>query len=155
MRISDWGSDVCSSDLLPTVVMDDIDAFVWAKLGAAGTMSSISALTRLRIGPNSDSPAGVRLIERMMGEIVAVAQARGIAIDLETVRERAFGTYRRVPNHIPSMAADLRAGRRTEVDCLSGAVAPEGARLGVPTPMCAILTDMIALVENHPGQSIW
>src|SRR3546814_20111316 len=79
--------------------MDDIDAFVWAKLGAAGTMSSISALTRLRIGPNSDSPAGVRLIERMMGEIVAVAQARGIAIDLETVRERAFGNYSNVPNH--------------------------------------------------------
>src|SRR3546814_15400126 len=98
-------------------------------------MSSISALTRLRIGPNSDSPAGVRLIERMMGEIVAVAQARGIAIDLETVRERAFGTYRSVPNHIPSMAADLRPGRRTDVECLSGAAAREGTRLGVPTPL--------------------
>src|SRR3546814_12042804 len=105
MRISYWSSDVCSSDL-PTVVMDDIDAFVWAKLGAAGTMSSISALTRLRIGPNSDSPAGVRLIERMMGEIVAVAPARGIAIDLETERERACGTYRSLQNPIPSLATD-------------------------------------------------
>src|SRR3546814_5371214 len=64
-------ADVLNGAGLPTVVMDDIYAFVWAKLGAAGTMSSISALTRLRIGPNSDSPAGVRLIERMMGEIVA------------------------------------------------------------------------------------
>src|SRR3546814_2241335 len=41
-------ADVLNGAGLPTVVMDDIDAFVWAKLGAAGTMSSISALTRLR-----------------------------------------------------------------------------------------------------------
>src|SRR3546814_19743995 len=130
--------------------MDDIDAFVWAKLGAAGTMSSISALTRLRIGPNSDSPAGVRLIERMMGEIVAVAQARGIAIDLETVRERAFGTYRSVQNHIPSIAADMRAGRRTAVECLSGAVARAGAMIGVPTSMSALLTYLTAPAEPTP-----
>src|SRR3546814_17346920 len=62
-------ADVLNGAGLPTAVMDDIDAFVWAKLGAPGTMSSISALHRLRLGPNSDSPAGVRLIERMMGEI--------------------------------------------------------------------------------------
>src|SRR3546814_16428060 len=95
-------ADVLNGEGLPTVVMDDIDAFVWAKLGAAGTMSSISALTRLRIGPNSDSPAGVRLIERLLGEIVAVAQSRGLAIALETLRGSALGTSPRRPTPIPT-----------------------------------------------------
>lgn len=45
---------------------------------------------------------------------------------------------------LPSLAADLRAGRgQSEVGWLNGAVAREGARVGVATPVNAALTRML------------
>ncbi|RZI55842.1 MAG: 2-dehydropantoate 2-reductase, partial [Zymomonas sp.] len=43
----------------------------------------------------------------------------------------------------------------TENDALIGMVARLGAEHDVPTPICAAVSDMIALIERHPGESIW
>lgn len=45
---------------------------------------------------------------------------------------------------MPSLWEDLERGRdRSEVEVLNGAVAREGARLGIPTPVNAMLTDLL------------
>jgi 2-dehydropantoate 2-reductase len=136
-------------------VLDDVLAFIWTKLAMAGTMSSLSALTRLRIGKIAGSDEGWQLIEMMIGEIAAVAQARGICFDRDATLARGRSVFSSVPDHVPSMAADLREGRRTENSALAEAVAREGARLGVATPMCHAMYRMISLVEANPGASIW
>lgn len=136
-------------------VLDDIQSFIWTKLAMAGTMSSLSALTRLRIGGIAGSAPGRELMAMMIGEIASVAQAQGITLDRDAILARADGVFAAVPDHVPSMAADLRAGRRTENEALAGAVSREGARLGVATPICDAIARMIALVEAHPGASIW
>jgi 2-dehydropantoate 2-reductase len=41
------------------------------------------------------------------------------------------------------MLQDLRAGRPTEVEFLSGAVARLGTEHGVATPVCAALRDLV------------
>nr|WP_047165530.1 2-dehydropantoate 2-reductase [Sphingomonas sp. Y57] len=136
-------------------LVDDILGVVWTKVAMSGTMSSLSALTRLRMGRIADAPEGWELIETMIGEIDAVTSAAGISFDREATLRRARGVFLSVPNHVPSMAADLREGRRTENQALAGAVSREGARLGVPTPMCDAIHRMITLVEANPGASIW
>jgi 2-dehydropantoate 2-reductase len=136
-------------------VLDDIQSFIWTKLAMAGTMSSLSALTRLRIGGIAGSAAGQELMAMMIGEIAAVAHARGVILDRDAILARADGVFAAVPDHVPSMAADLRAGRRTENEALVGAVSREGAKLGVATPICDAISRMIALVEANPGASIW
>src|SRR3546814_15450702 len=70
-------ADVLNGAGLPTVVMDDIYAFVWAKLGAAGNMSSLSALTRLPIGPNSASRTGRSGVGRVGEGCVGTRRPRG------------------------------------------------------------------------------
>ena len=47
----------------------------------------------------------------------------------------------------PSTARDLDAGKRLERDALCGFLAREGARLGVPTPVNAVLDALLALHE--------
>jgi 2-dehydropantoate 2-reductase len=136
-------------------IVDDILAIVWTKVAMSGTMSSLSALTRLRMGKIAEPAEGWELIETMIGEIAAVTAAAGIAFDRDATLARARGVYLSVPNHVPSMAADLREGRRTENQALAGAVSREGDRLGVATPMCDVIHRMISLVEANPGASIW
>jgi 2-dehydropantoate 2-reductase len=136
-------------------VLDDIQSFLWTKLAMAGTMSSLSALTRLRIGGIAGSAPGRELMAMMIDEIAAVARASGVALDRDAILARADGVFAAVPDHVPSMAADLRAGRRTENEALAGAVSRQGARLGVATPICDAIARMIALVEANPGASIW
>jgi 2-dehydropantoate 2-reductase len=48
---------------------------------------------------------------------------------------------------MPSLWEDLERGRdRSEVEVLNGAVAREGARLGIPTPVNAMLADLLLAV---------
>lgn len=58
------------------------------------------------------------------------------------VASRRLGAGR--GDRLPGLAADLAAGRTaSEVTLLHGAVADHGRRLGVPTPVCQALTDLV------------
>ena len=47
------------------------------------------------------------------------------------------------------MLQDIRAGRRTEIDALSGAVVALGQRVGVPTPLNRMASDMVRFMDER------
>ena len=52
-------------------------------------------------------------------------------------------------NHYPSMHQDLIQNHRlTEIDYINGAVARKGVRLGIATPYCQMITDLIHAKES-------
>jgi 2-dehydropantoate 2-reductase len=52
------------------------------------------------------------------------------------------------------MLQDLRAGRPTEIEFLSGAIARIGVRHGIETPVNASLRDLVLAIERrHLGQA--
>ena len=50
--------------------------------------------------------------------------------------------------HRASMHADLKAGKRTEILALNGAIARMGEEAGVPTPASGLLTRLICARES-------
>jgi 2-dehydropantoate 2-reductase len=48
----------------------------------------------------------------------------------------------------PSMAQDIRKGRRTEIDAMNGFIALKGAASGVPAPSHLKLTEIVTRVER-------
>jgi 2-dehydropantoate 2-reductase len=54
-------------------------------------------------------------------------------------------------DHHPSMLQDVRAGRRTEIDAMNGAIVRYGRESGVATPTNEILTLLIKALEK-PSQ---
>ena len=48
----------------------------------------------------------------------------------------------------PSMLQDVMKGRRTEIEYLDGYVASRGREVGVPTPACDRITDLLKRVER-------
>ena len=89
---------------------------IWEKIAFNAAMNSVSAVSRLAVGPIGDSTAGQSLVASIVEEAAAVAHAQGVAVQLERIKTavaKAFAGHRA---HKPSMLQDILAGRRTEIE---------------------------------------
>jgi len=57
-----------------------------------------------------------------------------------------------VEHHLPSMGLDVAKGRRTEIAVLNEAVAAEGKKVGVETPVISAVACMIRALEENYGK---
>ena len=117
-----------------TRVTDDITAELWRKFAFIASMAAACGLARSPIGPLRETPLGRLLLERLVGEAVAVARARGVVLpDGEETAILQF--LEGLPAGMkPSLLVDLESGGPTEIDDLSGAVSRLGRLAGVETP---------------------
>lgn len=112
----------------------DIHAAIWNKFIFLTGLSAMTALTRKPAGAIRSDPDTRSLLEQIMSEVIAVARAKGINLETDSVADRM-----RMIDNLPegmraSMAIDLSQGRRLELPWLSGAVVRLGNELGVPVP---------------------
>lgn len=119
---------------VPTIINEDVDTVIWAKVAFNCAMNSLCALNDLRPGPLLDSPGMSGLVRATVTECCDVAEASGIIVDRDELESRLQMVQREHRDHIPSMLHDIRSQRRTEIDALNGAVVALGAQHGVPTP---------------------
>jgi 2-dehydropantoate 2-reductase len=80
-------------------------------------------------------------------EAVAVAAAKGIRLAYDDPAQWVSDFAAKIPNARPSMYQDLLAGRRSEIDAIHGGVVAEGAKVGVPTPTCALMVRLVKALE--------
>jgi len=112
----------------------DVMRALWEKLLFFAPVSGLGSVTGTTIGTFRSDPEGRRMLRAAISEVAAVAQAQGIDLGKDAV-DRAIAFVDTVPAEgTTSMHRDFEAGRRTELDALSGAVSRLGASLGVPTP---------------------
>jgi len=129
-----------------THVADDISAAVWTKVAFNAALNAVGMICQV---PNAgvDNEHGRRIATTVVDETVRVAAARGIRIDRERIVATIDAALREHAHHKASMLQDRERGRSTEIDMINGAIAREGARLGVPTPVCDTLTHLVKIVE--------
>jgi 2-dehydropantoate 2-reductase len=132
---------------LPSYVSADIDYRIWRKLAVNCSLTVLSAAANIGIGPVGEFEPGRRLLRAIIAEVVAVAQASGVSLDLEDGLAYVEELRAKAASHIGSTTVDLQGGRATEIDVMNGAVVRLGKRLGVPTPANATLADFIRLIE--------
>ena len=136
---------------LPAVADPDVRVAIWEKVAFNAATSPVAAVTRLRVGPIGDSPAGRAIARAAVDEVAATALANGVRIEAERVMatlDHAFADHR---GHQPSMLQDVLAGRRTEIDTINGAVIAAARAKGVPCPVNETLYSLVSLVETNYG----
>jgi len=131
----------------------------WSKLIFNATVNTVSALTDLphvgQFAARDEQTDLGHLIHDLTAEGKAVAAAAGVELhedpwemNVHAVQHgetlAAEGHYA----HVPSMLEDVRAGRPTEIDFITGALVREAARVGVPVPLH---TAMYRLVKAREG----
>lgn len=133
---------------IPVVVPADILREQWWKFVLNVGVNQVSAVLRAPYRAFRDV-AEVRELTRLAAsEAVAVAQRSGVALGADDV-ERIFPILEGLsPEGKTSMLQDVEAGRKTEVELFAGTVTELGARLGVPTPVNAVLWMLIRALEQ-------
>jgi len=125
---------------------DDINAAVWEKVAFNAALNASGMICEV---PNAglDNEPGRRIATAVVEETVAVAAAAGIRIDRDEIVHNVDAALREHAHHKASMLQDREHKRATEIETINGAIAREGARLGVPTPVCATLADLVRVIE--------
>jgi 2-dehydropantoate 2-reductase len=113
----------------------DVARTLWEKMLTLCPLAASTSVTRATIGEIFGCEETRALHERAIVEVVEVARAVGVELGPDAVH-RALAWHRSLaPASRASMARDLAAGRRIELDQLSGAVVRIGREHGVPTPV--------------------
>lgn len=110
-----------------------------------------SALTGLRIAPLGEPGPMLDLVDDIAREATAVARAAGYEIDAEERVETINNLLARGGSGKASMLQDLEAGRRTEIDVITGAVLRQAEAHGVDVPLSRALFALVKGYERAHG----
>jgi 2-dehydropantoate 2-reductase len=117
------------------LVPDSIQVERWQKFVFLVGVSSVTAAMRAELGPILDDPDTRAFFHRVMSEVVAVGQAKGVALPADFADRQLKFALESAPRSMKaSLAHDLERGNRLEVDWLAGKVSALGRETGVPTP---------------------
>jgi 2-dehydropantoate 2-reductase len=158
---------------LRAVVVDDAAALKWSKLVANLIGNATSALLDVDPAEVYADPRLFAIERRQLTEALAVVDALGLSlVALPGADVRLLGLALRLPPPVarpilqrvvaggrggksPSLRLHLRgddAAQPSEVGWLNGAVAAEGARLGIPTPVNAALARLVEEAAADPDR---
>jgi 2-dehydropantoate 2-reductase len=118
---------------------------IWLKLVGNVAFNPVTALTRATLGELGTVREMRDLLRAIFAECAMVADRLGIRFPVSLDRRLEAGIA--VGDHKTSMLQDLEAGKRLELDCMTGAVAELAERLSIDVPhvrtihACAKLLD--------------
>jgi len=136
---------------LPCEATDQIAQDLWAKLLYNGLLNPLGAIFEVSYGEIGKSETACRILRDLAHEIFEVMQASGYTThwpDAGAYLEHFFSVL--LPPtaaHESSTLQDLRAGKRTEIDALTGAVVRLGEEHSVAVPVNRTLLAMVQFIE--------
>ncbi|MDR2179603.1 MAG: 2-dehydropantoate 2-reductase [Synergistaceae bacterium] len=128
---------------LTTQVSANVMGLIWTKLIVNVGINALTAITGLKNGRLVDFPETADLMKAAVAEACAVAEAKGIRLETDDPLEHTMQIARRTAANRSSMLQDVTAKRQTEVSTINGAVVEEGKKLGIPTPVNVVLTNLV------------
>lgn len=137
--------DACSFQLF---IHDNIQQLIWDKLFTNVSLSAVTGILQVDMGYVAKDSYAWELAQQLVREATAVARALGLRADDETIIEKVRQTSLNNPNGCTSIRADLRDGRRTEVETITGSVVRAAERVGVPAPSHRFVLNMVHAMEN-------
>lgn len=139
--------DLLGQGGLPAELEPQIHAAIWSKAIFNATMNPLCALTRRTPGFLGAHPESRAMITAAVEEGVAVANASGVAVPGQPIHDLTEVSMTDHANHEASMLQDVKAGRRTEVDAINGAIVEAGRAAGVAAPVLETLWRLVKLEE--------
>jgi 2-dehydropantoate 2-reductase len=129
-------ADLINDGGLKAEALQDARPAQWSKLIFNASVNGVSALTGLPHSPHFADESQFSGLGHLLHELIEegkqVAKAAGIQLHEDPWEMNKIGAK---TNHPPSMLYDVRHQLSTEVNFLSGAIAREAERAGVPAPL--------------------
>ena len=144
--------DVFASANVPVRISDDVMAELWSKLMVNCAYNAISGIAQATYAELAALPSVRELQHAVVGEVVALAAAEGVALPLAPSIETMERIAAAMPAQYSSTAQDMARRKPSEIEHLNGFVVRRGRELGVPTPANQALYALVRLVEAGHGE---
>lgn len=138
----------------------------WSKLAINAAFSGLSVVTGLTFGEIAKKRSAKKLALGILREAFAVANANGVTLDTmqghdmqKLLGGRGFIktqislallplAMRKHKKLTSGMLKDVLSGKKCEIDYINGAVVSAGKKVGVPTPLCEKVVEIVHGIEN-------
>jgi 2-dehydropantoate 2-reductase len=115
---------------------------IWQRVAVYGSIAPVSALVNLSNGKVIENQNLRQLVRDLVVEAVKVAAMEGYRFETSLVEE-AERYCRETAAQTTSMLRDVRAGKATEIDALSGEILHRGQLAGLPTPRTRVVYQLV------------
>lgn len=132
-----------------TEVSCEIKRMIWEKLFINVSASVLTGVLQVKLGFILENAHAWSMARLLIHEAVAVANQSGLEFEERKVEEDVKSVLMNSRDGCTSICADLRDGRKTEVDTISGAVVSEGKAKRVSTPCHEFIVDLVHAMEER------
>ena len=126
---------------------ENIRQLIWDKLFINISLSAVTGILQTDMGYIAANPYAWKMTEGLVREAAAVARGKGFEADEQKILEKVRATSLRSPAGCTSIRADLRDGRKTEVEFISGYVVRAAKECGISVPLHQFVVQMIHAME--------
>jgi 2-dehydropantoate 2-reductase len=133
---------------------EDGMAALWQKASGLIPFATLTAAADCSLGEFMTDPTSKALWDDLLNEILAVSAACGYDMQRAVGGWRAFSErgVQATPDFTSSMARDLAAGRRTELEWLTGKIVRLAVEHGLPAPAHRALYAILRLRAGRESQ---
>ena len=128
---------------------EKVHGMIWNKLMINASSSVLSGVLQVPQGYVVENEYAWDIAKKLIEEICDVATACGYPFDKAEQIDRLEKHLNHAPGGYTSIYADLRAGRKTEVDVINGAVIAQGHKLGIPVKTHEVIVNMVKAMEGR------
>jgi 2-dehydropantoate 2-reductase len=153
-RTSEVGEALEKMKAGPVHVVDNAVGCVWSKLIVNAAINAPATLLRVRNGDLPADTSGQQLISDIVEECLEIINARGIKLVLENPKAHVLTVCQGTAPNVNSMLQDIRAGRRTEIDFINGALAKHAEALKISAPVNKTLALLIKSLEATSARRV-
>ncbi len=133
----------------PCHVSDQIRYTVWHKLMINASSSVLSGILQVPQGYIVQNGSAWSLCQDLIREMCTVASGEGCCFDAQEQIVRIREHLKKAPGGYTSIYMDLKNGRKTEVDAISGAVVRAAEKQGVVAPAHLTMVRLVHAMESR------
>ncbi len=145
---------------------DNLQGARWSKLAINAAFSGLSVVTGCTFGEIAKKRKSRKIALGILRESMSVANALGVTLEKmqghdmqKMLGGRGFFktqtamfllpiAMKKHKNLISGMRKDVENGRKCEIDFINGAVCKAGQEVGVATPLCDMVVEIVHGIEN-------
>ena len=121
----------------------NIHHWVWEKLLVNAAINPLTAIFSVPNGVLLEDPSLRVILRGVVQESLPVVAAHGVRLSRDEAIQRVESVCQATAKNLSSMLQDRRRGKRTEIEFINGAIVAEGQRLGIPTPLNRLLSELV------------
>ena len=129
-------------------VTDAPGQVIWEKAAISAGIDPLTAILRKTNGEILESSESRQLLRDLVVEASKVAATEGYRFPYSLV-ERAEEVCRENASQRSPMLQDVEAGRRTEIDALSGEILRRAEVAGLPVPRTRVIWQIVSSLRNR------